>query len=121
MQRLREASGDLTLGFCKVSTIGFEPIRPHVCAGFTVDQLHIGLNLVTHPPHASFEDIADAEFTGELLGVDCFSLVSERSVAGDHQTAGNLGEVGRQIVGDGVDEVLLFRIVRQVREGQHHD
>jgi hypothetical protein len=90
MQRLREAPGDLTLGFRKVSPIGFEPIRLHMCASFTVDQLHIGLNLVAHPPHASFEDIADAEFAGDLLGVDGFSLVGERSVAGDHQTAGNL-------------------------------
>jgi hypothetical protein len=47
MQRLRETSGDLALRFGKVSTIGFEPVRPHMCAGFTIDQLHIGLNLIT--------------------------------------------------------------------------
>ena len=74
MQRSRKASGDLILGLGKVSTIGFEPVRPHVCAGFAVDQLHIGLNLVTHPPHAAFKDIADAELAGDLLGVDGFPL-----------------------------------------------
>ena len=95
VQRLREASGDLALGFAKVTTIRFEPVRPHMCAGFTIDQLHIGLNLVTHPPHAAFEDIANAEFMGDLLGVDGFPLISECCVASDHQTVGNLREIGR--------------------------
>ena len=115
MQRLREASGDLALGFAKVTTIRFEPVRPHMCAGFTIDQLHIGLNLITHPPHASFEDIANAEVAGDLLGVDGFALVSECCVASDHQTVGNLREIGGQIVGDAVDKIFLFRIIRQVR------
>ncbi len=85
MKRSRKAAGDLALGFGEVSAIGLEPVRPDMRAVLTIDQLHVDLNLIAHPPHAALEHIANAQVAADLLRVDGFPLVSERGVSGDHE------------------------------------
>jgi hypothetical protein len=54
-------------------------------AGLGIDQLHIDLNLLAQPPHAAFEDIANAEIVADLL---CVPKEGRRVVPG------SAGEVG---------------------------
>jgi hypothetical protein len=84
-----ETPGDFVLSLGQVGAIGVEPICPKLRAAFAIDQLHVDPNLVTNPPHAAFEDVADAELTANLLRVHGFSLVGKSRVAGDYEAAGN--------------------------------
>src|SRR5262249_31763354 len=59
-ERPGETAGDLAVGPREIRAINVKPVRPNVCTGFGIDQLHIHLDLVARPPHASFEDIAHA-------------------------------------------------------------
>ena len=83
-------------------------------AGLGGDQLRVDLYLVADAAHAAFQDIADAEFAPDLLGVDRLALVSERGVAGDDEAAPDMREIGRQIVGEAVGEIFLLGIAAQV-------
>src|SRR6266446_1191527 len=121
VQRPRETAGDLVLSYREVSTIGLEPFCPQMRTVFSIDQLHVYPNLVIRPSHAALEDVMYSEFAAEPLQVDGFAFVSKRGVAGDHEAARNPREIGRQIVGDAVHEILLVWVVRQVREGQYDD
>jgi len=76
-----EAAGDFALRVREVSAVGFEPIGPQVGAVFGVDQLHVDSDLVAGPPHAAFEDIADAELAPDLLHIDARALVGKGGVA----------------------------------------
>jgi hypothetical protein len=53
--------------------------------------------------------------------VDRFAFVGESRAAADDECTGNAREVGRETLGNAVDEILLFAIAADVSEGQHHD
>jgi hypothetical protein len=50
-----------------------------------------------------------------------FALKGERSIARDYEHAHDPREIGRQILGDPVREILLVWIVAEVRKGQDND
>src|SRR6516164_7820105 len=83
-------------------------------AVFAIDQLNVHPYLVTDPPHSAFEDVVHPKLAADLLCVDRFALVGERGISGDHETPGKTREVGRQVVGDAIDEKFLLGIVRQI-------
>jgi len=85
----RETASDFALRFRDVRAIGFEPVGPDMGTTFGVDELRVYADLVTRSPHATFEDIAHAEFTPDLLCVSGFSLVGKSGVAGENEAAGN--------------------------------
>ena len=64
------------------------------------------------------QHIARAQFAADLLRIGRLALVAEGAVAGDHHRAGDARQIGRQIVGDAVGEIVLLGIVTQIREGQ---
>src|SRR6516162_4893378 len=121
IERARETPDNLTLRLCEIAPIGIEPVGPSMRAAFRLDQLSIDLNPVAQPPYTAFEDIVDAEFAADLSHVNGFALVGEGSGAGDYEAAGNAREVAGQVIGDPVGEILLLRIVRQVRKWQDDD
>src|SRR6266849_774258 len=90
VQCSRETARDLVLSLREIGAIGVEAVGPDVGAALRIDQLNVYPNLIARPPHAPFEDIADAELAADLLRVDGFSLVGECRIAGDHEASGNL-------------------------------
>src|SRR6516162_762325 len=123
----REAAGDLVLSFREVGAIGIEAVRPKMCTAFGVDQLDVYAYLVTGSPYAALEHVTDAELAANLFHVDRFAPVRKCSIPSDHEAAGNLREIGRQIISNPVCEILLLRIIRKVckrqdddRKGWHH-
>jgi len=71
--------------------------------------------------HRSFQRITHPEVPADLLHVSRLALVSEGGVARDHEAAGNAREVGGQLVGEHVGEIILSGIAGEIGEGQHHD
>ena len=89
--------------------------------GLGVDQLSVDANPIAQPPDAAFEHISDTELAADLLGVNAFALIGERSVSRDHQHPGDARQIGRQILGDSVCEILLLRIIAEIGKRQHDD
>jgi len=87
-------------------------------AAFGIDQLHVDLYLVAEAPHAAFQDITDPKVLADLLHIDRFPFEAEGGAAGDHEAVGDAREVGGQILGDGVSEIFLLRIVGQIGKRQ---
>ena len=73
------------------------------------------------PPHAALQSVAHAEFAPELLHVDRLAFVGEGGVAGDDETVRQVREVGGEIVGDPVGEIVLVRVAAQDFERQDDD
>ena len=72
-------------------------------------------------PHAAFEHIPHAEFPPDLLHVDRLALVGESGIAGDDEAVEQMRQIGRQIIGDAVGEIVLLLVAAQVLERQHDD
>ena len=43
-------------------------------ASLSIDQLHVNANLVASASYATFNDVANAELTADLLNIDWFAL-----------------------------------------------
>jgi hypothetical protein len=113
----RESSGNLVLGFREARGIGLETVRPKVRAAFGVDQLRVYANLIARSLYAAFDDIADDKLAADLLYVDGLALVGEGGAAGDYEASLDAREIGRQIVGDRVGEILLLRVIAEIGKG----
>ena len=90
-------------------------------AAFDVDQLNGHPQAVAGALHRPLQGVAHVERLADLASVDGAALVGEGRVAGDHEAAVDAREVGRQALGDAVDEILLVRVAREIGEGQDHD
>ena len=88
---------------------------------FGIDQLCVDTDLVTRPPDTPFEHITHAKLAADLLGVDPLALIGERSIARDHQHTRDARQIGGQILGNPVREILLLRIFAEISKGQDHD
>ena len=62
-----------------------------------------------------------AELLGHPGHLDLLALVAEGGVAGDHEQALKAREIGDDVLGDTVDEILLLGIARHVVERQYDD
>src|SRR5271165_2013362 len=86
-----------------------------------IDQLCVDPDLVARPLDASFEDIANAQLVANLLGLGRLVAVAERGIAGNYKHVSDPRQIGRQVLGDRVGEILLVRVAVQVGERQHDD
>jgi hypothetical protein len=90
-------------------------------AGFRVNQLRVDAHPSLIALHRAFEDVADAELFADLLGVDGLALVGEGGVARDHEAVADAREIGCEVFGDPIGEIVLGGIARKIGEGQDHD
>ena len=95
-----------------------ELFGPEVSAAAGVDELGVDPHPIAARLHRAFENIAHAQILADRLGVDRLALEGHGRVARDDEGVADARETGGQFVGQGVDEVVLPRIARQVGEGQ---
>ena len=95
------------------------PLRPQGGAGCRVDELSADAHLFRGSLDAALDEVTDAQLPRDLLGALRHALVRERGMAGDDDQTGEPGELGRQVLGDAVGEILLCRVRTQVEERQH--
>src|SRR5947207_11699508 len=85
------------------------------------DELSIDPDAVPLPLYAPLQNVMDAQLLGDLSYVDRLALIGPTRVTRDHEDAGELGEIGDEILGHAINEITLFGIGAQVVEGQHGD
>jgi hypothetical protein len=69
----------------------------------------------------TFTRISHPQFAADLLHIEGLALVGEGGVARDHERTRDAREVGGQVLGHAIDEVVLLRITAEVSERQHND
>ena len=116
-----DAARDLVLQREQIADIVVETLCPKMRVGCGVDQLGVDPDLVARTPDAAFEHIAHPKLAADLLGVHLLAFVREGSAARDHQNIPQPRQIGCQIVGDPVREILLFGILAEICEGQDDD
>src|SRR5271155_5210541 len=90
-------------------------------ARFRVDELGVDAHPILVTLDRTFEDVTHAKLLADLLGVDGFALEGEGGVARDDKATPDTREVGGEVFGDAVGEIILGRIARKVGERQHYD
>src|SRR5438445_230921 len=95
---------------CAAMPPGLSPrVLPRV--GFGVDQLGVDADLIARPSDAPFEHVAHPQLAADLLRVDRLVPIGERGIARDHEATRDPRQIGRQILGDSVREILLVGVV----------
>ena len=89
-------------------------VRPNVISRGGIDQLSRDAHTVSSLAHTSFQNVAHAEFSGDLLHIDGSALVGESRVASDDEEPPQLRESRDDVFGHSVREVLLLRITAHV-------
>src|SRR5208282_5636436 len=120
LQRAGDPRRDLVLQGEQVADIAVETLGPELRTGFGIDELDIDPYLVAGPLYAALEDVTHAQFSADPLDV-IVALVGESGVAGDHQASLDARDVGRQIFGDPISEILLPRVVAEIGERQDNN
>src|SRR5271166_6072487 len=96
-----------------------ELLCPEVSAAVGVDELSVDPYPIAARLHRAFENIAYAQILADRLGVDRLALEGHGRVTRDDESVADARETGGQFVRQGVDEVVLPWITREVGEGQH--
>jgi hypothetical protein len=120
-ERDREPARDLVLQGEQIARIAVEPLCPKMRVGRGIDQLSINAELVARPANAPFQHIAHTRLAADLLRVDRLVPVRERGIARDHEHARHPRQIGRQILGDPVREILLLGVTAEIGKRQHDD
>jgi hypothetical protein len=121
LERGHDVSRDLVLKGEDVRKDAIETLGPEMAACPGVDQLGGYANPVSRLPDASLEDVADLQLAGELVDLHGLSLEIEGRVAGNDEDRRDLGEIGDDVLGDAIAEILLLRITAHIGERQDED
>src|SRR5260370_1481347 len=116
-----DPSGDFILHLKQVCDVTVETFGPEMAASLSVYQLHAHPYPVLGTPHATFHDVAHAQFAPYLSRVDCLAPVAEGGAAADHEATRPLRQIGRQVVGEPIREIFLLGIVAEIGEWQHEN
>ena len=90
-------------------------------AGFCVNELGVDAHPVLIALHRPFEQVANAEFLTDRLGVEALALVGEGGIASDDETAVDARKRSGEVLGDTVGEIILRRIAGKVDKGERYD
>ena len=90
-------------------------------AGLGVDELRRDAEIVAGAPDAALKHIAHAELAPELGNVYRLALVLEGRVAREHAQVARPRQLGQDVLGQAVAEILLVCVAAQVDEGEDRD
>src|SRR5205807_3486151 len=112
-----DATSDLVLYGEEIPDIVVETLRPKMRVGCRINKLRIDPDLVPRAPDTPLEHIPHPKLAADLLGVDALVFVREGRVARDDQNMPQARQIGRQIVGDAVGDILLSSAFAEIVEG----
>ena len=121
VQRDRYSAGDLVLQREQIAGVAVEAVGPQMRVGLGIDQLGAYSHPIAGSPDAPLQHIARTQLVADLLCVGRPVPIGERGVPRNDGHDGKPGQIGRQVFGDTVGEILLFAVVAQIDEGQDHD
>src|SRR5262249_39101523 len=75
----------------------------------------------TAPPDATLQDVSRAQLPPDLPDIDRLALVLEGGIASDDREVGEPRQLGCNILGHAIAEVVLLGVTVKIRERQHRD
>jgi hypothetical protein len=119
-QRVADALGDRGLDLDEVAQRLVVALRPELDAVRGVHQLGGRAHAVTAAADAALQDVADAELRADRPDILARVLVLHGRGAGDDRETIRMepAQMGDQLLGEAVAEVVLFRAAAQVLERQ---
>src|SRR5215468_3575159 len=96
-------------------------LGPAVCPGDGIDELRRDADPIADPPNASFQHVACAQLAPDLPDIDGLALVLEGGIARDDQKLGEPRQLGCNVLGYAVAEVILLRVAVEVGEWEDRD
>src|SRR4029078_4137319 len=103
---------------CRIPVV---PLRPKVTARACIDQLSGDSKCPADFAHTTLDNMTDAQMSADIdCGTGAGSPV-ECGVAGKHRYRLETGEVGDDIFGDAVRQILLLRIAAHICERQNRN
>ena len=123
LQLHRDLGRDLALHGQAVAVLAVVAVRPQVRLASRLDQLRGDAHAVAADADAAFDQIVDAQRLADVGGAAADVLVEHRGGAGQDADAvgAAVAELGDQLLGEAVDEVVVRGIAGQIRERQHHE
>ena len=99
LDRTDNLARDLILEGEDIGEVPVVTVGPDVRAGRSIDQLRRDAHPIAELAHASFDNVADRQFSADLRHADGSALVNKSRVARGNQQTGDLREVSDQIFG----------------------
>ena len=121
LDRRDDGLGDLVLHGEHVGEVAVVAFRPDVAAAGNVDELRGDAHTVAALAHAALDDVADAEFLGDLPHVHGLALVGKGRVARNHEEPAQLRQAGNDVLADSVGEILLLQLAAHIDKGEYGD
>lgn len=121
VEREGDAPGDLAPQFEKVAQFAVEALGPEMRVAGRVDQLGVDAHPVAGALDAAFDDIAHGQFAADLFGAFRLHAVGQGALGRDHEHAPHAREIGRQILGHRIGEILLVAAGAEIGERQNRD
>ena len=113
--------GNFVLNGEEILEIAVVAFGPDMVAGRGLDELGGDPDALAGLAHAAFDDIAHPQFPPNFGDVHRLPLEHERGVARDNEQATAAAQLGDDVLGDAIGEILLLGIARHVGEWQHGD
>jgi hypothetical protein len=117
----RQMRDDRVLRLQQIGAGRIELFGPQMRTAAGVDELGVDAHPVAARLDRAFENIAHAQILTDRLGVDRPAPEGHGRIARDDEAVAHARETGGQFVGQGVDEIVLPRIAREVGEGRDDD
>ena len=109
---------DFILNLEDVGDVPVVTLGPKVGTRPTVHQLRGDAHAVSRTPNTAFEHMAHAEVPRNYLYAHGAPLIHERRTPRDNENAPQFRQLGDDVFGDAVREMLLLSVARHVDEGQ---
>src|SRR5438046_5476859 len=93
-----------------------EGLAPDMSAGLGIDELRGDPDAFPHPAHAALDQEANTQLVPEPLHVDGLALEPESRVARSYRQRAPSRQLGDDVLGDAVGEIVLLRIASHVQE-----
>ena len=109
-----DVAHDLVLQCEKSPQAAVITLAPDVMARGRVDELGIDADLAAQPLHAALHHIAHTQLAGDRGEIGPLVPHREGRMAGDDAEGGKARQIGRQIIGNAVAEILLLGIAAHI-------
>ena len=113
--------GNVTLDGKDIRQLAIERLRPDVRISRGINQLRDDAQPIRRASNAALDDVRDTELRRDLLRALVGFLIAHHRGARDHLEASDLRELGDDVLGDTVAEVLIVCAGAHVRQRQHGD
>ena len=92
-------------------------VGPPVGAGRGLDELRRDADALAAPPNAPLKQVACTQLPPDLPEIDRLALVLEGGIAPDDDKLGESRQLGCNVLGNAVAEIVLLRVATEVCEG----